>query len=36
LAGLRDPGLDPVAQNVALELGEDREHAGQGASTGGG
>jgi hypothetical protein len=36
LARLSDPGLDAVAQNVALELGEDREHAGQSASNGGG
>jgi hypothetical protein len=32
LSGLCDPGLDPVAQNVALERGEDHEHARQGAA----
>jgi hypothetical protein len=36
LACLSDSGLDAVAQNVALELREDGQHAGQGAPTGGG
>ena len=30
LAGLSDPGLHAIAEDVPLELGEDRKHAGQG------
>ena len=29
LAGLGDPGLHAIAEDVPLELGEDSEHAGQ-------
>src|SRR5260370_38837308 len=31
LAGLGDPGLHTVAEDLSLELGEDRERAGQGS-----
>ena len=34
LARLIDAGFDPVAQNVALELGEDRKHPWQGPAAG--
>jgi hypothetical protein len=34
LAGLGDSGLHAVAEDLSLELGEDRERAGQGSAGG--
>ena len=33
-AGVRNPGLDPLAQNPALKLRKDGQHPGHGASCG--
>jgi len=34
LPGLRNAGLDPLAENLALKLSEDRQHPGQRESRG--
>ena len=33
-ARLSNASFDPIAQDVAFELGEDREHPGQGSAAG--
>jgi hypothetical protein len=36
LARLRDPGIHPIAYDVALEFGENGEHARESSAAGGG